>query len=107
MKNQLFKYYGIALLVLLIGSCSLPRQTWKGENSKKVITTFDKISNNKWEEKNKNGVFLFEEVSRNCFRIKLYDVDRKNYIKLTKTKCFGQDSFSNKWWFIYQGNWIK
>jgi hypothetical protein len=107
MKKQLFKINCIVLVAFLIGSCSLHRQTWKGENSKKVITTFDKISKGKWEEKNKDGVFYFEEVNRNCFRIKLYDVDRKNYIKLTNTKCFGQDSFSNKWWFIYKGNWIK
>jgi hypothetical protein len=108
MKKQLYKFSCIALLVLLIVSCSIPRQTWQGENSKKVITTFDKLSNGKWVEKNTDGVFHFEEVSTKYFSIKLKDVEREGvYIKLTARKCLYKDSKDNKWGLIYLGNWIK
>jgi len=108
MKKQLYKFSCIALLVFLIGSCSIPRQTWKGENSKKVITTFDKLSNGKWVEKNRDGVFHFEEVRTKYFSIKLKDLEREGvYIKLTARKCLYKNSSDLKWGLIYLGNWIK
>jgi hypothetical protein len=108
MKNQLFKYYGIALLAFLIGSCSMPRQTWKGENHENLITTFDKLSNGSWVEKNTDGVFHFEEVSTKYFSIKLKDLEREGVdIKLTARKCLYKNSSDVKWGLIYLGNWIK
>ncbi len=108
MKKQLFKINCIVLLAFLIGSCSLPRQTWKGENHKKVITTFEKLSNGKWVEKNTDGIFHFEEVSTKYFSIKLKDLEREGvYIKLTARKCLYKNSSDVKWGLIYQGTWIK
>jgi hypothetical protein len=108
MKKQLFKINCIVLLAFLIGSCSMPRQTWKGENHENLITTFDKLSNGSWVEKNTDGVFHFEEVSTKYFSIKLKDLEREGvYIKLTARKCLYKNSSSDNWSLIYFGNWIK
>ena len=108
MKKQLFKINCIVLLAFLICSCSIPRQTWKGESHENLITTFDKLSNGKWVEKNTDGVFHFEEVSTKYFSIKLKDLEREGvYIKLTARKCLYKNSSDVKWGLIYQGNWMN